>query len=344
MKKKSLLIISAICLVLMTGCVNINVPAKDNAETPAETDAATATATAEADTDTLVTEELSAEADENEQTEALNDEEYFIEKLVAEQGISREEIFSCRVGEYEGKGLFSAFIFEGSLTDDEMGVYDGRLWFVSEDGSELAHDTGSFYSVDNVLSFEGTDKSFFYVDDFYVTASVARIYGVKDQKAYEPDVSGVGGLVRGEKNDFNLVISSYDHTLTKGDEFMMGHTWKPYYFYYDADTDSFREYVATQIDEETLKAKVDRDILKDIEAAGGVVSEIYYRENGIVTVNYMLTEYYDNDQYTESYENANYDCNKKCYVDTWGEGEDNLERSSYGGTYSELLLPMLPRD
>lgn len=336
MKRKTALIIPMLCMALMSGCININIPVKEEAKVSED-------AAVPAGDDVKVEEKEDVEP-AIEEPAVHKDEEYYIDKLINEKGISKEDIITCRVGEFEGKDLFSAFIFEGSLADDEIGVYDGQLWFVNEDTIELVHDENSYYSIDNVLSFEGTDKSFFYVEDYYVTASVARIYGVKDGKPYEPVISGVGGLIKGEGNDFSLVISSYDHTMESDMDYPLGHTWKPYYFYYDSDTDSFKEYVGTLINEETLKEIVDRDIIADIKAADGYVYEIYSRENGIITVNYQFMENYEDGRYTETFENANYDCNRKCYIDVWETGDDSLENSSYGGTYSAVLLPMLMYD
>ena len=68
------------------------------------------------------------------------------------------------------------------------------------------------------------------------------------------------------RDSFTSIHSTYDFAYDKGVGFYIGHTWKPYYFYYKAG--KVYEY----------KAKKYRKY--------GKVKSIFYRENGLVHVNY----------------------------------------------------------
>lgn len=280
----------------------------------------------------------------SEESASINkDESFYIDRLVSEAGVSEEEILSVNVYPYEGKDLYSAFIFVGSK-DEEWDTYFGTLWFVTDEKVEKIHNSeNGYYSTGDVLSFSNTDKAFFYINEYYVTQAVSYVYGVENGDIYEAPISAYGEVYRKDtsSDDFIITVSAYDNYISSDDDFPIGHTWKPYYFFYDDEKDSFAEYVGMPIDSDRLEEVCDEDILGEIANMDASILDIYERPNGIITVNYRHTDYYDGGSYEITYGNVNYDINKKSYVDVWSVGTYSLENSDYGGTYQAALMPCL---
>lgn len=66
-------------------------------------------------------------------------------------------------------------------------------------------------------------------------------------------------------------------------------TWKNYWFYFEDG--EFREYTGEKITKaDFMQYTGGKAVLDDITATGGEVTDILYRENGIVNVNYTVTE------------------------------------------------------
>jgi len=276
--------------------------------------------------------------------EIHSDDEYYISRLTSEKGISKDDILSVKVYEYEGGNLYSAFIFVGK-EDLDFGNYIGQVWFVSEDSVQSIFDEEmEFYSTGDVLSFSNTDKAFFYVDEYYVTQAVSHVYGVENGKAVEQVISRLGAVSPKDNNDFSITVSAYDNYISSDDDFPIGHTWKPYYFSYDETKNDFVEYVGKQLTEDKLSEICTSPIVQEIKELGGTIMDIFIRDNGIITVNYQITTYYDGGGHEITYSNANYDVNSQSYIDVWEEGIHSLSNSDYGGTYSAALLPMLLND
>ena len=331
MKKRGICLLTAVCIVL--GMVVLNGCGSKQLE--AENEVLEDSKVTETSSDGETEESASAEE------ESHSDDEFYIDKLISEAGVARDNILAVCTEPYEGEGKYSSFIFVGEK-DEELEIFDGDLWFVNEEEAVKVPDAAeTYYSIDKVLKFNGTDKCFFFADEYYVTQAVSRVYGVRDGKCYETEISRIGSVAAGENNDFTIVVGAYDNTLSSEYDFPLGHTWKPYYFYYDTEKENFAEYYGHQIELDEIVNKYGIDIGAEIQAIGGTCLAAYWRDNGILTVNYSIREDYSGGMYDITYDQANYNVNLKEYIDAWGTGEHSFKGSSFGGEYQAAICPGL---
>lgn len=269
--------------------------------------------------------------------EIHSDDKYYIDKLIEEAGVDKDSILSVSTAAYEGEDMYSSFIFVGER-DEEMGIYTGAVWFVNCDKAEkILESENGYYSAGNVLEFPGAKKCFFFVDEYYVTQSVSYIYGVDGNESYETSVSRLGALAYNIENTFTITVGAYDHTYYSEDDMMLGHTWKPYYFYYDVEKDQFAEFAGKPVSTSEIAEICGYDVVKDIEDINGIISDAFIRDNGILTVNYSIRNDYEGG-YSIDYEQANFNVNAGKYIDSCGDGNNNLKSSSFGGTYILAII------
>ena len=101
--------------------------------------------------------------------------------------------------------------------------------------------------------------------------------------------------------------------------------------------DGFKEYGAIYILEEDLeKCEGAKDILSQIASKGGIVTNIMYRENGIININIEMIDdtYLVNENVT-----LKLNGNSVSLVTVNDYGEDEVQKSSYGGIYLEARYP-----
>lgn len=255
--------------------------------------------------------------------------------------------------------------------EEKLPFIFGQIWFVNQDGARNisltdSHDTTyAFWSVFNILSI-GEDKFFacvqpgpfvdeeFYIDEEFFTneefyadevffSDIVHLWGVTPSgEPYQAELSGHGcDILLNDDNEIELFCSTLDFYY---DGCFLGRTWKPYYFYWDGT--SFKEYGGTPISIDSLYSisgskklleQVDTElkkIVKDVQ-----ISEIYYRENGIININYRCKE---NDSHYDDYDfdYVNYNVtlryeDKKLKIVS---GESDLFRE---GMYLPALLPQI---
>ena len=252
------------------------------------------------------------------------------------QAYDAKDILMVNAADFDASGKCSAFLFTGER-GGQMGdaAYFGEFWYVGEDTTEcLMEFPNGYHRIDGLTGY-ADDVKYAYANQFAVTSARSYMWGVRDGKPYEVEISGMGGLTipvtLTGKGDFTLVHDAYDATDSNG--IMLGHTYKPYYFYADKATGKFCEYKGTEISEEKLTALCGFDLAQEVRDAGYEVMNIISRENGMVTVNYRYLSGED-----ICYGNANYNTAAGCYADVWGDGSDNLAGSDYGGTYALSLV------
>lgn len=164
-----------------------------------------------------------------------------------------------------------------------------------------------------------------------MTGDSTYIFGVSNGSWYEHSFSRRGMALEQIDDTLNLLIcdSAYDYTADGS-----GHTWKKYYLYWD---DGFKEYGAIYISEEDLeKCEGAKDILSQIASKGGIVTNIMYRENGIININIEMIDdtYLVNENVT-----LKLNGNSVSLVTVNDYGEDEVQKSSYGGIYLEARYP-----
>jgi hypothetical protein len=118
----------------------------------------------------------------------------------------------------------------------------------------------------------------------------------------------------------------------------VGHSWKPYYFYYSRNTGDFMEYGAKEITAKELSDIVGTDVVKELEGDGYTVDNIIQRDNGIINVNYSKETKNKDGSRSIDYMNATYDTRISGYVKAWDDYEAGLYGSDFGGIYEVQLL------
>lgn len=275
-----------------------------------------------------------AEEEIIEETGPVWDEDSLKAAFIDMTGTDESEIRMIKADDFDGNGTVEAFIFAGSI-DEEMGIYEGLMWYTDgENCEELAEaETDAWWNIDGFIDFGS--RKYMYADVYYATGALSKVWSVYDGKVRECEISNLGSVAVSEKGDNELTISdsSYDAIYDSEMGNLMGHTWKIYYFYYDQNDDCIKEYGGSSIIKKDINSYCGFDLVSEIESRGYTVSTAYYRENGILNVNYIYNE---SDQ-TINFENVNYDCKKKCYVNAWDTGEETFEDSSFGGIYMPCI-------
>lgn len=210
-----------------------------------------------------------------------------MEMLLKEKLMERTSEPICRFNcdDFDNDGKFEAFAFVGRK---ETEAYSGELWFVNQDSASMLVEEGTYWEINEIYEF-GTHK-FIVLSEYRATGDVAKVWGVKDGRPEEQSISGFGGnFNRIDNKNLTLTHSAYD-----GASDGTGHTWKPYYFYWDEGSLNFKEYGAISISEAQLvklgNIKATLNTIKQDQK--GRITEIYYRGNDLIHINYIFSNEY----------------------------------------------------
>ncbi len=194
---------------------------------------------------------------------------------------------SCR--DYNGDGVPEGFAlvgvaganYWGEEEPNEDGTYEtyyGEIWYVSENGAVKLRDE-NYYLCPEVLTIAG--EQFQKFEALYASDTQSYLYQVTNDGAQNILPGVVQAVSVLDDGTIEAWQSAYDIC---GDG--TGHTWKPYYFYYE---NGLKEYGGIAIEEELFRQYANADnILDPIYAAGGRVTEILYFLNDKFYVNYQL--------------------------------------------------------
>ena len=290
----------------------------------------------------------SATPESESESKAASDEamDELLETLLKSTNANPEEVRCCAIDDYDGNGSSEGFIYVGAGPDEDFGWCDGTVYFVTGEKCEKVYE-GTLAELDgNVFKvIDAVDRKFLLFDEAYVTALVTYVYYVDGEKLEESNISRFGDINSDtDLQNIRMTFSTYDGfcNYTKGDESSAewtGHTWKPYYFYYDKEKKDFMEYGASEITREELQSIVGFDLAAEIEAEGYQVDNILKRGNGIVNVNYSKEEKMENGTIDVTYKNATFDENEGIFVDVWDSGTNTWQDSDFGGIYMNALNP-----
>lgn len=259
------------------------------------------------------------------------------EKLLREQLVktigSDSNIADFCVSDYDRDGTFEAFALVGK--PDEYDVFFGSLYFVTEDSAETVISESPFYAYseqNHMLRFDECD--FYLVGEYYTTADLSYVFGVRSGNYYEHDFSRKGTSLRQEEpgGDMTIILSEYDAAYDKSTDMYMGHTWKPYYLYWDG---GFREYGGIEISvDDLLKCSGAQKYVDMITNNGFRIDSIYYRANGIININYS-----SGDSSLTQYDNMTLIRNGSSVTvkQISSQGGDDPAAYSYGGIYNSAL-------
>ena len=334
---KRLIVALIISTILFSGCGNQenDIPADDiqadDVPVQNDTDLTGKESTTEYDTET------DEDQDANENVKVEEDDGRTIEEKFAEAaGVDESEIHFLLDDDLDGDGTEEVFAITGKGVDYDLtetgNVEEGILWFYKDgECQKLAESEGYGFNLD-CTEMKLDDVRFFICSDDYATGSMSYAFRVQEGKVAECTFSRKGTVYWTEGEDtFRIRDSSYDAGMDKNEGFLMGHTWKNYYFYYDKPSDEVREYGGTEITAEKADSLASRKIMEECDIDGEIDS-IYYRGNGIININYHVE-----DADWIDYYHYNWDERNKIWIDDFGDETSPDEPCP--GTYLPALCP-----
>ncbi|OPX45243.1 hypothetical protein CLHUN_11300 [Ruminiclostridium hungatei] len=164
--------------------------------------------------------------------------------------------------------------------------FNGQVWYADESTVKMLLEAGA--DVDSAEIWDVGSQKLFHVEEGYGgSGSISHVWSVKEGKPYEIEYAGESLQYAGEKQ-FITCPGSFD-LLRDGSG---GHTWKPYYLYFDEASGTLKEYGGIKISlEQLLELKGTPEIVKKLEDRGGKITGIFYRSNGIININYVEGAY-----------------------------------------------------
>lgn len=180
--------------------------------------------------------------------------------------------------------------------------YNADLWISGETSDDVKLYSGWVVP----LIFEVVtigNHEFFRYDIAYASESVSVLIGFsKDGERMEKNLGGA--LLAIDGNDFTVTMSTYDMNRIIDDDYFVGHTWKPYYFYFEGD--NVCEYIGKELTEEEFMTyngadELYADILDTYNKDNIIECEYIVRNNGILHVNIITQEDNMINQYYRTY-------------------------------------------
>ena len=200
--------------------------------------------------------------------------------------------------DYNNDGVLEAFALVGKKETDaydpeEWTVKNGKILYIRDQSVETVMETSFSYVDSRIFPLDQSNGLFGYGVNQTEggSGSVTALYTV-DSHGNFTQVKGdslLSGIPTASEHGWmEGVFSSFDLMSDN-----TGHTWKPYFFYYDASTNSLVEYGGLEITEDALYA-VSPDVKDCINQAkqnewiedDAVIDTVYYRKNGIVNINF----------------------------------------------------------
>ncbi len=169
--------------------------------------------------------------------------------------------------------------------EGETDIRSCQIWYADEERTKMLLE-GSFY-LDTVNTWDVGNQKLFYIEEGYGgSGSVSHVWSAK--KGIPCELEHAGEMLKYAGNlQFYTYPGAFD-LLSDG----TGHTWKRYYLYFDETTGMFKEYGGISISKKDLsKLQGVSVILDEINNKGYKITDIFYRKNGIVNINYTDGEY-----------------------------------------------------
>lgn len=185
------------------------------------------------------------------------------------------------------QGTREAVALTADGRDGYGGYLNANLWYVSN------RKCSRFYSSAIVYGFKDGGPKLWKLKNTYMLNLETGGYGsgyashawVFTKNGAQSVVVPGMGITYKKNNQFCIGSSAYDASSDG-----TGHTYKNYYFYWNGK--KFVEYGGIRITQAQLKtAKGAADVLKAIEKNGNI-TDIFYRSNGIVNINYRKYDPY----------------------------------------------------
>lgn len=216
------------------------------------------------------------------------DEESAIKEEITKKLKTKHEIKEIWYLDYDRNGRNEAFVLSGEKLSPKWKDWmpddtDNDLWFsyVEEGQVKVKKIRKHVKSTAHLLSLKSI--TLVCAGDYCVTSSPEDVYRVSGDEVHK---IFHGDMIQGseESDDFTSVCSTYDFVKQLPEGLVTGHTWKPYYFYYEDG--KIYEYKGKKITEAALKKyKNGKAMLKKYKKLGKVTG-IIHRTNNLIHVNY----------------------------------------------------------
>lgn len=271
--KNSKYIFAAALSLLLVGCEKEK---PDSSESGSEQTSSDTSVTAAVEVSSVSVMTAAETANAEDKTTAVNPEaeKTVLMRLVqnaASEGEDRtfditEELF----GDFDGDGRYEL-----------IAQCKGYYWYTDGKKTEILFDEISNMSLGRIEADGQTVIAISTADERYT-----YLYVMKNGELTELEASRkFGKITDGGNGVFTAVSHGYDNCINKNRE----NTWKPYWLYFEDG--EFKEYVGEKITKaDFMKYTGGKAALDKIEADGGTVTDIFCRENGIVNINYTVTE------------------------------------------------------
>lgn len=219
-------------------------------------------------------------------------------------------ILTLDYDDYDGDGAYEAFAFVADGKETASRVFEGymgALVFVTEESmEEVKRETrgqyvSGYYRFEDIKVISLTDLDAF-------TSSTSYLWTVRDGSPRPMNLSGLGmGFHMDEMGNVCLLRSAYDGSVSymemgdgRSEPFVSGHSYKPYYFFYE--NGDFTEYGAIQVTvDEFLACQGAKEVLGEAETDGFQVDGILFRGNGLIHLN-LRRDHEDENGYDSRYQ------------------------------------------
>ena len=263
----------------------------------------------------------------------LTQEEVLKRNVLIKSGEDESAILLMDYDDYDRDGSYEAFVLCGKCTEySEQKYYSGTLWFAGANQCTRLQKQ-HYRMIDGKMKLGPNRKYLFFYTDRVFTANISELWTVVNGEPIESKQSQIGQVIYRGGSDFEIWLDAYDHVYWTEDDMWIGHTYKPYFYYYNWDTDEVERYAGEIISRKQLEKICGFDMAAEIEAEGYEVSTIIKWDNGIVTVNYTIPEDEEDAIPTIYYENVIWDCIENDYWRKEQRGVVSWKDAGVGGSF-----------
>lgn len=213
---------------------------------------------------------------------------------------SKDEVKKVYYEDYDRNGRAEAFVLSG-LKKERKNPHSGQseslyaLWFGYQepDGQLCLQKLRKDVTPESkLLKLKST--TLFCAADYCATSTPMDVYAVTENKAH---VIFHGDMINEAGGDDLLSIhSTYDFEYDIAVHAKLGHTWKPYYFYYKAG--KIRQYRGKKISLTRFRKYLNGKAMLRKYKKLGTVKSVIRRSNGLVHVNYVKRNSYGSKRYS----------------------------------------------
>lgn len=227
---------------------------------------------------------------------------------------SDQKVYSSFYNDFRGDGNCEMFALvvakelENNYRVYRESVISAEIWFVNQDGARKIESEKTYWPASALLSI-GNVK-FLPCEEHHGVTDIIYLWGVNENgEPYQPNISGKGnGISINEEGEIVMARFDCDSAYLSSFGHYSGYTWTQYYFYWNDI--SFNEYGGKRVSVDELYAVYNINELIDkaiselyneynYDIVNIVEDEIFYRQNGIINVNFecrrndSLEDYYN---------------------------------------------------